>query len=244
VISPIIGHHHLFRRADHVREDPILTFARDFSNHDDAIVATVRGYLADPPTDEEIIGFYGSKTYAPRTRVFLATVSLLGRKRRLDSVEDKYTVELLQQWRDDGVIDVTALPPAAKLAFGPMLDPSRSAPTSMEAYCKDLWTHYAKATEELEQQIAARGKVLLSIDATDGDTMFFALVDPNIAVRWRGKGLSEEKGYYAGVRPPMWDRFWDHLTYFSELTEPDQSGYPPGTRSREPILPLAEWAGY
>jgi hypothetical protein len=224
-----------------VREDPLLTFARDFSNNDDAIVATVRGYLTEPPTEEKVIGFYGSDVYAPRTRVYLATVSLLDRKKLLDAVEDKYTLELLQQWRDDGVIDVAALPPAAKATFGPMLDAHLISTTPIEQFRKDLWAHYAQATEELEQQIAARGKVLLSIDATDGDTLFFARVDADVAARWRGKALSAEDGYYAGVRPPMWDRFWDHLTYFSDvLNEPGQSGYPPGTRRREANLPFAE----
>jgi len=47
-----------------MRENPIVAFARDFSNQDETLVAAVRGYVADTPTDEKIIGFYGSANYA------------------------------------------------------------------------------------------------------------------------------------------------------------------------------------
>jgi len=40
------------------QEDPVIAFARDFSGNDEATVAEVRTYLADPPTDLETIGFY------------------------------------------------------------------------------------------------------------------------------------------------------------------------------------------
>ena len=225
-----------------MHESPIVAFARDFSNHDEAIVAEVQGYVADAPTDEEIIGFYGSENYAEQTRSFLATVTLLDNKRLLDAVEDKYTQEILAAWRSRGVIDVATLPTAANAVFGPMLDPKLIPPgNSPESYWKDCWTLYGKATEELEQHMAARGKVLLSIDVTEGDTLFFALVDADTAARWRGKALCVEDGYYSGVRPPMWDRFWDHLSYFYiQLADADMRGYPPGTRVREPVLPFAE----
>lgn len=38
--------------------------------------------------------------------------------------------------------------------------------------------HAARATGEPEAHIAARGKALPSVDATDGGTMLFALDDP------------------------------------------------------------------
>jgi hypothetical protein len=225
-----------------MHENPITAFARDFSRNDETLVDEVRTWLAKPPIDEKAIGFYGSEEYAPRTRVFLATVSLLDKRHLIDSVEDKYTVELFWRWCDKGVIDVAALPPAARAVFGPLVrDKAGITMASMDDYIKACWASYAKATEELEQQITTRGKVLLSIDATEGDTMFFALVEPHIAARWKDKALSDEDGYYAGVRLPMWDRFWDHLTYFSKLVnEPDFRGYPPGTRRREIRLPFAE----
>jgi hypothetical protein len=43
--------------------------------------------------------------------------------------------------------------------------------------------------------------------------MFFALVEPDIAEPWRDKALSELDGYRAGVRSPMWDRFYTHMAY-------------------------------
>jgi hypothetical protein len=62
---------------------------------------------------------------------------------------------------------------------------------------------YAKATEEIEAHIPSRGRVLLSVDATNGDTMFFAPVKPDIAQRWRDKASSEQNVCRAGVRSPM-----------------------------------------
>jgi hypothetical protein len=67
---------------------------------------------------------------------------------------------------------------------------------------------YAKATEEIEAHIPSRGRVL-SVDATNGDTMFFAPVKPDIAQRWREKASSEQDVCRAGVRSPM-DRFSVH----------------------------------
>ena len=228
-----------------MREDPLIAFARDFSDNAEAIVAQVQAYLATPPVDEEVIGFYGSEHYAPRTRAYLATVSLLEREQFLDAAEDKYTIDLLRQWQKRGVIDVDTLPPAALAVFGPLLRPAAFAADpamdSIERYAQACWNAYAAATQELEQHIAARGKVLLSVDATDGDTLFFATCPRDVAARWQGKALAEEGGYRAGVRSPMWDRFWDHLMYHCDpQDESVPEGYPPGTRVRENRLPFAE----
>jgi hypothetical protein len=100
---------------------------------------------------------------------------------------------------------------------------------------------YAKATEEIERHIALRGRVLLCIDATDSDTMFFARMKPDIAQRWLDKALSEQVGYRAGVRSPMWDRFWVHMAYGARGAWPakDQS-HSPETRLRSAVIPFAE----
>lgn len=220
-------------------EDPIITFARDFSDGDATIVAQAGRYLAAPPTDLETIGFYGAETHPPRHRAFLATVTLLDGKERLTAVEDKYSYELFALWAEAGVIDPATLPPAAKALFGPLIDGSEP---EIKAYQALAWATYAQATAELEAHIADRGKVLLSVDASDGDTMLFALVDPAIADRWRDRALSEHQGYRAGVRAPMWDRFWAHLAYAMRgmLVAEDREGYPPGTRRRVEEIPFAE----
>ncbi len=230
------------------RENPVLAFARDFSGDDAAIMTQVKSYAADPPKDDKTIGFYSSDEYAPRTRLFLATVSLLDDKGKIYSVEDKYTYEILSRWREEGVIDPATLPPAAKAVFGPIMTDGfdgfagEDAAAAAKTYHETVWTSYAKATEELEQHIASRGRVLLSVDATDGDTMLFALVKPDIAQRWRDKALSEQAGYRAGIRSPMWDRFWDHMAYSARgiWADEEQKGYPPGTRRRSEAIPFAE----
>ncbi|MGF7146690.1 hypothetical protein FHS96_000299 [Sphingomonas zeicaulis] len=223
-------------------EDPIIAFARDFSGNDAAIVATAERYLGSPPTDLETIGFYGAEAWPPRHRAFLATVNLLDGKEKLSAVEDKYSYELFALLAEAGVIDPAGLPPAAKAVFGPMIDGSPpDGEGGLSAYQARAWESYAQATHELEAHIAARGKALLSIDATDGDTMLFALVAPAIADRWRNRALSEHDGYRAGVRAPMWDRLWAHLAYAMRgtLVAEDREGYPPGTPRRVAEIPFA-----
>ncbi|AHE55274.1 hypothetical protein NX02_18025 [Sphingomonas sanxanigenens DSM 19645 = NX02] len=221
-------------------EDPIIAFARDFSGDDAAIVAAAERYLAAPPTDEETIGFYSAGDWPPRHRAFLATVTLLDGKEKLTAVEDKYSYELFALWAEAGVIDPATLPPAAKALFGPLID-GAVPDADAAAYRARAWDSYAQATAELEAHIAARGKALLSVDATDGDTMLFALVAPAIADRWRNRALSEHQGYRAGVRAPMWDRLWAHLAYAMRgaLVAEDREGYPPGTPRRVEEIPFA-----
>lgn len=227
-----------------MQEDhPIIAFARDFSGNDQSLVAKVRAWLDQPPTAPDQIGFHSAEGYNPTSRLFLATVNLLDEAGHLSSVEDKYTYELLQIWNDDKVVDAASLPEPAKTVFAPFLtgtSPHRSA-EEVAAYRAMVWESYARATEQLEEHIAARGKVLLSIDATEGDTMFFARVDKDIAARWRDKALSEQDGYRAGVRAPMWDRFWNHLAYAARgfIAEDTRTGYPRGTRRRANDIPFA-----
>lgn len=217
----------------------IIAFASDFSGNDEAIVRRVREMAEYPPTDMETIGFYSGEDYPPRDRLYLATVSLLDEGQKLYSVEDKYTFEILSIWQDEGIISEKDLPPAAKAVFGPVITGEEPA-GGVERYRAVVWEQYARATRELEQHMADRGRVLLSIDATEGDTMFFAFVNQEIATRWRDKALSDHEGYRAGVRSPMWDRFWIHLTYSTRgmMADEDRNGYPPGVLERVESIPM------
>lgn len=225
------------------QDHPVVAFARDFSGHDEALVTKVKAFVDHPPTTREQLGFYSADTYNPTARLFLATVNLLDDAGHLSSVEDKYTYELLQIWNDDKVVDADSLPEPAKTVFAPFLkgDSLDKPAEEVAAYRTTVWENYAKATQQLEEHLAARGKILLSIDATSGDTMFFALVDKSIAAHWRDRALSEQDGYRAGVRAPMWDRFWAHLSYAARgfLVDEAQTGYPPGTRLRRDDIPFA-----
>lgn len=219
----------------------IIAFASDFSGNDAAIVDKVRQMAANPPTDLETIGFYGAEDYPERHRLYLATVSLLDNAQKLYSAEDKYTAEIFSIWQDDGIIDEKTLPAAAKAVFGPLIT-GVEPQGGVQQYHGVVWEKYAEATKELENTIADNGRVLLSIDATDGDTMLFALVAPDIAERWRDKALSEHQGYYAGVRSPMWDRFWIYLNYSTRgmIAPEDRKGIPPGTAERADAIPFAK----
>ena len=221
--------------------EDIIAFASDFSGGDPAIVERVREMAAAPPTDMETVGFYGGEDYPERSRVFLATVSLLEDAGKLSSIEDKYSAEIFAIWAEDGTIIADALPPLVKAVFGPLRDGEEPA-GGVGPYRELVWQNYAQATKDLEHDIAARGKVLLSVDATEGDTMFFALVTPAVAERWQGRALSEQNGYQSGVRPPMWDRLWDNLLYSTGglMADETQKGLPPGTAvSTGPLQPYS-----
>lgn len=225
-------------------DDPIVRFARDFSGDDAALVERVRGFLTEPPADKEDVGFYSVGDFAPRTRCFLGAVNLLDLAGHLQSIEDKYTFEILHRWRDEGLIDPSSLPLEADALFGAILDAARIAAAlasaeSQAAFRSAIWPIYAAATRQIENQINARGRTLLSVDATQGDTMFFALADHAVAQRWRDKALSEEAGYRAGVRSVMWDRFWPYLLYsLGQGTSEDFSRFPPGVAIRSDAIPF------
>lgn len=222
---------------------PIVAFARDFGA-DAGLQARVAALVADPPGTDEAIGFHGTRGYNATARSFLATVGLLEQAGKLTSVEDKYSYELLQRWGEDRTLDLASLPEPAKTVFGPFITGEAAFDGEAEAaaYRRTVWETYARATEQIEAQIAAGGRVLLSVDATGGDTLYFALVAPEIAARWRDKALAEQDGYRSGVRSPMWDRFWAHLSYAARgfLAAEDSTGYPPGARRRRDDIPFAQ----
>jgi hypothetical protein len=237
----------LFRGHGMNRESAILRFARDFSGNDPALMEKMQAFENDPPTKIEDIGFYSAEDYPATTRLFYAAVNLLDNAGHIQSAEDKYMNELLGKWRDQGLIEIDRLPPEARQLFGTLLDPAFFEETGdaprIADFRKFAWDNYARATEQLEAHINARGRTLLSIDATGGDTVFFALVEPALAGRWRDRALSEQDGYRGGVRAPMWDRVWQHLTYTyypDLLAAPDSTGIPPGTRLRRDDIPFAE----
>ncbi|MEN5081921.1 hypothetical protein ABE438_05500 [Bosea sp. TWI1241] len=222
---------------------PIVAFARDFGA-DEALQTRVAALVEQPPTTEEAIGFYGTTAYNATARSFLATVKLLEDAKKLTSIEDKYIYELLQLWSEERTLDFASLPEPAKTVFSPFVtgETTFDGEAQAAAYRRTVWENYARATEQIEAQIAAGGRVLLSIDATGGDTLFFALVAPEIAERWRDRALAEQDGYRSGVRSPMWDRFWDHLSYAARgfFAAEDSKGYPPGTRRRRDDIPFAQ----
>jgi hypothetical protein len=87
-------------------ENPVLAFVRDFSEDDAAIMTQVKFCLRIAPTDDETIGLHAVDEYEPRTRLFLATASLLCDKSKIYSAEDKYTREI--HWAMTACIDTRA----------------------------------------------------------------------------------------------------------------------------------------
>ena len=220
----------------------LIAFATDLSSPNDTeLMRQVANFATSPPTTREEIGFYGLENAAPRTRAFLATVSLLTERGYIQSVEDKYTYDILGEWQRDKLIDVDALPVAGRGVFGPIakMDFPENKKKN-EDYSRFVWENYGQATRELEQQIALSGRLLMSVDATSGDTLYFVVIKPEIAERWQDRAFSNEAGYQAGLRPAMWDRFFDHLDNALPglLYTPERSGLPPGTPTRKADLPM------
>jgi hypothetical protein len=223
-----------------VHDQGLIEFARDFSGNDPVVMEKVKRSIAKAPTKIEEVGFYGSDgdTPQPQRRQWLATVSALADAGHLTPSEDKYSNELVQVLAQNGQIDLPLLPAMIRQFWVDVGD--GDSDLSERAFRKMAWETYASATEAVEAQLAARGKALLSIDATDGDTMYFAIVDKALADRWRNTGFGNFAAYDGGIRDPMWDRYWSFLEYAvgSMLDNPAKTGCPPGTRQRKAAGPL------
>jgi hypothetical protein len=225
----------------------LVAFARDFSKNDKAVVDQVKQFVAAPPSDDETVGFHESSALPAETRAWLATVNLLSDNNHIMPSEDKYCQEVFAIWADEGWLNVDALPAEAKDTLRMFRDETATDEDEEKyrSFRKALWQHYAGLTEAVEASFRAKGLALLSIDATDGDTMFYAVVDAEIAKRWLGKTFNpvSTTAYVGGIRAPMWDRYWAHLSYAlgpMVVGPENQTGLPPGTRQRGPMahLPL------
>ncbi len=198
-------------------ESPLVRLVRDLSGNDPALIDKAKAYEALPPSKDEEIGYYSGAKLSSEVRVWLATVSRLEDAAFITGTEDKYSWERLALWAEDGTIDPASFLPHAKLVFGPLADQSIETILAdsvlAERYKADFSVNFVRAAHELEAHIAGRGKILLSIDDAGGDTMLFAAVAPEIALRWKNKAFSTDGNTQYGVRAPDWRRFWSHLTY-------------------------------
>jgi hypothetical protein len=222
----------------------LLAFASDVSGGDAEVVKAVRRWLEAPPTAPEEIGFYGDADSTPSAwRQWLATVSLLARRDHIMGFEDKYCDELLDVLENRGLLAFDDLPTDAQAVWSIIADgfdcdaDGQPHPAQLET----LWHGYAAAAAAAEQAVRAGGKVLVSIDATDGDTMFFAALAPEVAERWIGTGFAaveaDGSGHAAGVRAPQWGRLWDNLLYaLDDIPEEFEArGWPPGLADEAPL---------
>jgi hypothetical protein len=238
IVAPVMASAHKHSMHDQA----LIEFARDFSGDDPKVMAKVRGFVATPPTSIEEIGFYGPSDGPAERRQYLATVSALADANHLYASEDKYSNELIHILDRDGKISLAKMPPKAQ-KFWRAVDENPDD-LSKRAFRKLAWETYAEATQAIESELGARGKAIVSIDATDGDTMYFAIVDKTVADRWHHIGLGNFAPYDGGVREPMWDRFWTFLEYAWDplLVDPAKTGFPPGIRQREADGPLKPYS--
>lgn len=221
--------------------DPILELVADLAPGEADLLATAKRLIEEPPEHLESIGFYGMERKAPRVRSFLGVVTLLVDTGIVDAMEDKYILELIPYWvQEKELFRAEDLPAEAQVAFGWLFAtelPDKPSPS----WQAEVRNSYATAVGQIEQLIAANGKVLLSLDATAGDTMMFIQVAPQVAERWRDRALVEFDGYRAGFRSPMWDRLWWFLLYSTRgyLGDLNNSDLPPGITARSDAIPFA-----
>jgi hypothetical protein len=220
-------------KASSMHDQGLIEFARDFSGNDPVVMDKVKRFIANAPTRIEEIGFYGSEGDTPQRRQWLATVSALADAGHLTPSEDKYSNELVPVLAQNGQIDISAMPTNIRRFWHDVGE--GDSDLNERAFRKMAWATYAQATAAVEAQLAARGKALLSIDATDGDTMYFAIVDKAVADRWRNTGFGNFAGYDGGIRAPMWDRYWFNLAYRvgSMLVDSEKDALPPGINARD-----------
>ena len=239
--------------ADEARPEnaaAVTAFASDVSGAATEVMTSVEAWSVSPPTDMETIGFYSGEDGSAEERLWLATVSLLDSKGYLTSCEDKYCNEIVSTWQNAGLIEIAALAAPAREIFGAIESPAsvlldgEPDDEKVKRSQRMFFDHFGEATQQLERQIESRGKVLLSVDATEGDTLFFVALSPDLGRRWSGRGMATtDSGRVAGVRPVMWDRYWGFLTYALGSMVGEDDAYrrppPPGTRDSSGPLPLA-----
>lgn len=237
VLAPIVA----FAQTRSMHDQGLLEFARDFSGNDPVVMEKVSRFIETPPTKIEDVGFYGSDGDPPARRQWLATVSALADAGHLTSSEDKYSNEFVHVLVQVGKIDLATMPANIRRFWTGI--GGGDSDLSDRAFAKLAWEIYADATQAVEAQLAARGKALMSIDATGGDTMYFAVIDKALADKWRGTGFGNFENYDGGVRDPMWDRYWSFLEYAIGLPViVGRETFPPGTRLRAAAGKLMPYA--
>lgn len=208
--------------------DLFLSFARDVSGDDPALMARAWSLVASPPTTKESIGFYGMEDAPATERAIRAIISELADAGHLITIEDKYVYELPRVLEAADALDTSAFSINPDIeAFFEDVDWDAGGPSDAQWVAfRDWFPAYAR---ELEQAVEAHGKRLLSVSVPMGDTHYFWAATPEQSETWNDKPL------YFGlntvniprtavvslvVGSPDWGEVWESLVY--AIRVPDQ----------------------
>lgn len=194
----------------------ILALATDLSNNNPEIVAKMRSAVTNPPMTLKEVGFYGAERNPPDMNCFLFMITALREAGYILSAEDKYVIELLEEFGQR-----IYLPQQIRSWFPKRLgwDGNYEAiglnkKEHGRAETRFLAT-FAEGVKAMEAAFEAKQTPLRILQFYVGDTIPFITVSPELAKRWDDVPVAMDRD---GVTPlclckPDWHRFLHHVAY-------------------------------
>lgn len=213
-----------------LQQKALLRLAHDLGRGEASVLAAMTVAIANPPRTTETVGFYVSGSENDFENCFRKLCALLEETAFGSSVEDKYCLEIFEQWVRPGRLQqLPEVLPKVIPGYGTFDE------TDPDAACANLRKHFPTIAREIETAFAAMGAPLLSLDTDGGDTLLFVNAEPAVAERWRDVELGQtHDGGILAVRSPMWHTLWEYLGYagFGEIGDPPEE-LPPNRELRQ-----------
>lgn len=185
--------------------------------------------LANPPAcTAEAMGFYPRGDESDFERSFRGIVSMLGERRFLKVLEDKYASHGVASWLDQGLLPPDRLD-AETLQFWNDFGIGDWEKSSVRTRLKrSLEQSLIPAAIQLGDALKEVGMALLSIElGNGGDTIYACTLPIEHAQRWRDvEFLRLPSGGSLAIRRFHWERFFSFLEY-SLNPEPLELVLPP-----------------
>ncbi|MCB9610817.1 MAG: hypothetical protein H6716_29805 [Polyangiaceae bacterium] len=189
----------------------LVAWVRDLERPGEGISGRVQAALLKPPRTVEEIGFYPGSDDTPFERCYRFAVAQLREAGYTFAREDKYVQGILQDFVARGVPE--------------------EATRGIKRRVPDR-ARFVDATRQIEAAFEARGERLACLWTAGGDHLYFIVVSPEVAERWRDVPLgTTSSGAPLGLRSPCWHALYDHL------------GYALGWPNKPPPLPEPAWRG-
>ena len=211
-------------------EKKLLLFTKEFAPESLEKIASL---IINPPRTREEVGFYLSGDESDFELTFRAAISEFSKRENVWQFEDKYVHEMIGTWVDAGVIP-KKLPDPVRFALDPFAKNSVFADDDDSSPNANVFTvlrdAFPVAVAALERVFADQNQALLSfVLGPQGDTVYFAVVDEDFAIKWANTKLNHDPEM--GIAQPDWKRYWNFLGYAVGM--PMSVG--------EPDLPERKW---
>lgn len=189
----------------------LVALVRDLERPGEGISERVQAALRKPPRTVEEIGFYPGSDDTPFECCYRYAVAQLREAGHTFAREDKYVQGILEDFVARGV--------------------PKEATRGIKRRVPDR-ARLVEATRQIEAAFEARGERLACLWTAGGDHLYFIVVSPEVAERWRDLPLgTTAAGAPLGLRSPCWHALYDHL------------GYALGWPDEPPPLPEPAWRG-